>query len=171
MLEKVGIKMTIRPSERVAWVQKTLAGDFEMGTLLSGVRPDPDLVLAYRFAKDGPGNYMGVNNPELEKLFADGRTTYDVPKRQELYEKAQNIIADESYLCFIWRRQGVIAMQKALQGYTPPWTQAITMSTEFYLDKKCRKPSPADPLSRARERGNPRAAQAPPHDDGEGLFR
>ena len=135
MLEKVGIKMEIRPSERVAWVQKTLAGDFEMGTLLSGVRPDPDLVLGYRFSKDGAGNYMGVNNPELEKLFADGRTTYDVAKRQEYYEKAQNIIADESYLCFIWRRQGVIAMQKALQGYTPPWTQAITMSTEFWLDR------------------------------------
>jgi peptide/nickel transport system substrate-binding protein len=135
MLEKVGIKMQIRPSERVAWVQKTLAGDFEMGTLLSGVRPDPDLVLGYRFAKDGPGNYMGVFNEELEKLFADGRTTYDAAKRQEIYEKAQNIIADESYLCYIWRRQGVIAMQKSLQGYTPPWTQAITMSTEFWLDK------------------------------------
>jgi ABC-type transport system substrate-binding protein len=135
MLEKVGIKMQIRPSERVAWVQKTLAGDFEMGTLLSGVRPDPDLVLGYRFAKDGPGNYMGVDNPELEKLFTEGRTTYDVAKRQEIYEKAQNIIADESYLCYIWRRQGVIATQKALKGYTPPWTQAITMSTEFWLDK------------------------------------
>src|SRR5215212_6628175 len=135
MLEKVGIKMQIRPSERVAWVQKTLAGDFEMGTLLSGVRPDPDLVLGYRFSKDGPGNYMGVNNPELEKLFDEGRTTYDNAKRQELYEKAQQIVADESYLCFIWRRQGVIAMQKSLKGYTPPWTQAITMSTEFWLDK------------------------------------
>jgi ABC-type transport system substrate-binding protein len=111
------------------------AGDFGMGTLLSGVRPDPDLVLGYRFAKDGPGNYMGVDHPELEKLFADGRTTDDAAKRQEIYEKAQNIIADESYLCFIWRRQGVIAMQKSLQGYTPPWTQAITMSTEFWLDR------------------------------------
>ena len=59
MLEKVGIKMTIRPSERVAWVQKTLAGDFEMGTFLSGVRPDPDLVLGYRFQTNGSGNYMG----------------------------------------------------------------------------------------------------------------
>jgi peptide/nickel transport system substrate-binding protein len=119
----------------VAWVQKTLAGDFEMGTLLSGVRPDPDLVLGYRFSKDGPGNYMGVNNPELEKLFDEGRTSYDLAKRQAAYEKAQQIVADESYLCFIWRRQGVIAMQKALKGYTPPWTQAITMSTEFWLDK------------------------------------
>ena len=135
MLEKVGIKMTIRPSERVAWVQKTLAGDFEMGTLLSGVRPDPDLVLGYRFSVNGAGNYMGVNNPELEKLFDVGRTTYDLAKRQEVYEKAQEIIADDSYLCFIWRRQGIIATQKALKGYTPPWTQAITMSTEFWLDR------------------------------------
>ena len=135
MLEKVGIKMQIRPSERVAWVQKTLAGDFEMGTLLSGVRPDPDLVLGYRFSKDGPGNYMGVNNPELEKLFDEGRTTYDQAKRQAAYEKAQQIVADDSYLCFVWRRQGIIATRKTLKGYTPPWTQAITMSTEFYIDK------------------------------------
>ncbi len=31
--------------------------------------------------------------------------------------------------------QGVIAMQKALQGFTSPWTQAITMSTEYWLDR------------------------------------
>ncbi|MGE3267640.1 MAG: ABC transporter substrate-binding protein [Chloroflexota bacterium] len=135
MLEKVGIKMTIRPSERVAWVQKTLAGDFEMGTLLSGVRPDPDIVLGYRFADKGPGNYMGVLNQDLEKLFVEGRTTYELPKRQEIYEKAQSIIADESYLCFIWRRQGIIASQKSLKGWTPPWGQAITMSTELWMDK------------------------------------
>ena len=135
MLEKVGIKMTIRPSERVAWVQKTLAGDFEMGTLLSGVRPDPDIVLGYRFADKGPGNYMGVLNPELEKLFDTGRTTYELPKRQEIYEKAQEIVADESYLCFVWRRQGVIATQKSLKGWQPPFGQALVMSTELWMDK------------------------------------
>jgi peptide/nickel transport system substrate-binding protein len=135
MLEKVGIKMTIRPSERVAWVQKTLAGDFEMGTLLSGVRPDPDLVLGYRFASNGPGNYMGVNNPELDKIFDEGRTTYDLAKRQEIYEKAQTMINDESYVCFIWRRQGILATQKSLKGWTPPWGQALVMSTELWMDK------------------------------------
>jgi peptide/nickel transport system substrate-binding protein len=116
-------------------VQKTLAGDFEMGTLLSGVRPDPDIVLGYRFADKGPGNYMGVNNPELEKLFDAGRTTYELPKRQEIYENAQKIVADESYLCFIWRRQGTLASQKSLKGWQPPFGQALVMSTELWMDK------------------------------------
>ena len=135
MLDKVGIKMEIRPSERVAWVQKSLAGDFEMGTFLSGVRPDPDLVLGYRFQSDGSGNYMGWNNPELDSLLKEGRTTYDAAKRQQIYESVQKKIADEAYVLFVWRRQGVIATQKTLQGFTPPWTQAITMSTEMWLNR------------------------------------
>jgi peptide/nickel transport system substrate-binding protein len=135
MLEKVGVRMQIRPSERVAWVQKTLAGDFEMGTLLSGVRPDPDLVLGYRFGSKGAGNYMGWDNAELDKLFDEGRTTYDTPKRQEIYEKAQNIITEEAYLGFIWRRQGIIAMSKAVQGWNPPWGGYFISSPEVWLDR------------------------------------
>jgi peptide/nickel transport system substrate-binding protein len=135
MLDKVGIKMTIRPSERVAWVQKSLAGDLEMGTFLSGVRPDPDLVLGYRFQSDGSGNYMGWNDPEMDKLLNDGRTIYDAAKRQTIYENVQKKIADEAYVLFVWRRQGVVATQKALHGFTPPWGNAITMSTELWLDR------------------------------------
>jgi peptide/nickel transport system substrate-binding protein len=135
MLDKVGIKMEIRPSERVAWVQKSLAGDFEMGTFLSGVRPDPDLVLGYRFQSDGSGNYMGWNNPQLDSLLKEGRTIYDVAKRQDIYEKVQNMIAEDAYVIFVWRRQGVVATQKTLQGFVPPWTQALTMSTEMWLNR------------------------------------
>lgn len=135
MLEKVGVKMVIRPSERVAWVQKTLAGDFEMGTLLSGVRPDPDLVFGYRFVTGGSGNYMGWSHPEVDKLIGEGRTTYDVPKRQETYEKLQTIIADEAYLGFIWRRQGIIAMSKTVQGYIPPWGGYFINSPEIWLNR------------------------------------
>src|SRR5437899_7290438 len=66
-LEAVGIRLNLQPSERVAWVQKTQAGNFELGAFLSGTRPDADLVLGYRFAKDGPGNYAGYVNPEVDK--------------------------------------------------------------------------------------------------------
>jgi peptide/nickel transport system substrate-binding protein len=135
MLDKVGIKMTIRPSERVAWVQKSLAGDFEMGTFLSGVRPDPDLVLGYRFQSDGSGNYMGWADDELDKLLKQGRTIYDAAQRQTIYENVQKKIAEEAYVLFVWRRQGVVATQKALQGFVPPWTNAITMSTELWLNR------------------------------------
>ena len=46
MLEQIGIKMTLRPSERVAWVQKTLAGDYEFSAFQTGTprptRPHPE---------------------------------------------------------------------------------------------------------------------------------
>ena len=32
------------------------------------------------------------------------------------------MIAEEAYVLFVWRRQGVVATQKALQGFTAPWT-------------------------------------------------
>jgi peptide/nickel transport system substrate-binding protein len=135
MLEKIGVRMTLRPSERVAWVQKMLAGDYDMGTFLSGVRPDPDLVLGYRFAKAGPGNYALWENDELDKLFAEGRSTYDLNKRQEIYEKASNLIGEEAYVGFVWRRSGTIGMSKALQGFTPVWNGVYANSSEYWLDR------------------------------------
>ena len=135
MLEKIGVRMTLRPSERVAWVQKMLAGDYDMGTFLSGVRPDPDLVLGYRFAKGGPGNYALWESEELNKLLDEGRSTYDLAKRQELYEKASSLIGEEAYVGFVWRRSGTIGMSKALQGFIPVWNGVYPNSTEYWLDR------------------------------------
>ncbi|MFN8525938.1 MAG: ABC transporter substrate-binding protein [Chloroflexota bacterium] len=135
MLAQIGVKINLQPSERVAWVQKTLAGDYDMGTFLSGVRPDPDLVLGYRFAKGGPGNYSLWESADLNKLLDEGRVTYDTAKRQEAYEKAQAIITDEAYVGFIWRRSGTIATNKALQGFDTSWAGYMTNSTEMWLDK------------------------------------
>jgi len=135
MLAKIGVRMTLQPSERVAWVQKMLAGDYEFGTFLSGVRPDPDLVLGYRFAKGGPGNYAIWENPELDKLFDEGRSTYDTAKRQELYEKASNLIGDEAYVGFVWRRSGAAAMRKTVQGFTPVWGGVISSASEYWLSR------------------------------------
>src|SRR6266516_6337711 len=135
MLAAVGVKATLQPSERVAWVQKMQSGNFEMGTFLSGVRPEPDAVLGYRFAKDGPGNYAGWDNAELNQLVEQGRTSYDTARRQEIYEKIQNMVAEEAYVGFIWRRQGTIGMSKALKGYSPGWNSYLTDSTEYWLDR------------------------------------
>jgi len=135
MLQQIGVRMTLQPSERVAWVQKILSGDFAMGTFQSGVRPDPDLVLGYRFSKGGPGNYALWENAELDKLFVDGRTTYDLARRQEIYEKASNMIGEEAYVGFVWRRSGTAALRKSVQGFTPVWNGVIPNSTEYSLNR------------------------------------
>ena len=64
-----------------------------------------------------------------------GRTTYDLAKRQEAYEKAQQMINDEAYVGFVWRREGVNAMSKTVEGYISPWAGYFINSPEIWLNR------------------------------------
>ncbi len=135
MLGNVGVRVTLQPQERVAWVQKTMAGNFEFASFRSGTRPDPDLVVGYRFAKNGPGNYAGSENPELDRLLEEGRTTYDNAKRQAAYEQAQTLVFEDAYYSFTWRRNGGFGLTRALKNFADPWSGAFVNSTELWLDR------------------------------------
>jgi peptide/nickel transport system substrate-binding protein len=135
MLAKIGVRLTLQPSERVAWVNKTLAGNFEFATYLSGVRPDPDLVLGYRVGTNGSGNYASWTNADVEAALEEGRSTYDQAKRQAAYEKVQQRIYDDAYYGFVWRRPGTFAMTSALKGFQAPIQGYFTNSMELWLDR------------------------------------
>jgi peptide/nickel transport system substrate-binding protein len=135
MLGQVGIQLTLQPFERVAWVERTLSGNFEFASFISGTRPDPDLVLGYRFAAAGAGNYSGWVNPEVEAAVRDGRSTYDTAKRQAAYEKLQTVVYQEAYYGFIWRRKQTVASTSALKDFEPPLSGLFKNSTEVWLDR------------------------------------
>lgn len=135
MLAKIGVRLTLQPSERVAWVNKTLAGNFELGSYLSGVRPDPDLALGYRVGTNGAGNYGAWTDPEIDTALQEGRSTYDNAKRQAAYEKVQQRIFDAAYYGFVWRRPGTFAMASALKGFQAPLQGYFTNSLELWLDR------------------------------------
>jgi len=135
MLAKVGVRLTLQPSERVAWVNKTLAGNFEFGSYLSGVRPDPDLALGYRVATGGSGNYAAWTDPAVDAALQEGRSTYDLAKRQAAYETVQQIMFDAAYYGFVWRRPGTFAMTSALKGFQTPLQGYFTNSMQLWLDR------------------------------------
>ena len=135
MLAQIGVRATLQPSERIAWVQKTLSGDYEFGTFQSPVRPEPDFLLSNILAENGPANYMNWQDTEIQRMLREARTTYDTNQRQQLYEQVQNRIADEAYVGFVWRRSGALAASKALKNVAPGWTTPISNSTEMWLDR------------------------------------
>jgi peptide/nickel transport system substrate-binding protein len=135
MLAKIGVRATLQPSERIAWVQKTLSGDYEFGTFQSPVRPEPDFLLSNILAENAPANYMNWSDETIQGLLREARTTYDTAKRQQLYEQVQNRIADEAYVGFVWRRSGALAASKALKNVAPGWTTPLSNSTEMWLDR------------------------------------
>ncbi|MFN8636485.1 MAG: ABC transporter substrate-binding protein [Chloroflexota bacterium] len=136
MLEKVGIRLTLQASERVAWVQKTLAGDYEFSAFQTGVpRPDSDLTLTAYLATKGTSAWVGLDNPAIDKLLEEGRTTYDVQKRVATYAQVQKMVFDDAYVGFTWRRSGAWAFGKAVKGYGDPYLNVVTSGTEVWLDR------------------------------------
>jgi len=135
MLAKIGVRLTLQPSERVAWVNKTLAGNFEFGSYLSGVRPDPDVALGYRVGTNGSGNYAAWTDPAVDAALEEGRSTYDAAKRQAAYETVQQKIFDAAYYGFVWRRSGTFAMTSALKGFQTPLQGYFSNSMELWLDR------------------------------------
>ena len=135
MLSQVGIRLTLQPFERVAWVERTLSGNFELASFISGTRPDPDLVLGYRFASAGPGNYAGWASQDVDAALSEGRSTYDSARRQAAYEKVQTLVHQDAYYGFIWRRKGTVASTSSLKDFEPPLSGLFQNSTEIWLDR------------------------------------
>lgn len=136
MLEKIGIRLTLQPSERVAWVQKSGAGQFEMSAFQTGTpRPDSDLTLTAYVGAKGPSGWTGINDERIEKGLEEGRTTYDLAKRVEAYKKVQSVIYEDAYIGFTWRRNGAFALSKAVRDYEEPYLSLFANSTAVWLDR------------------------------------
>ncbi|MEZ0289780.1 MAG: ABC transporter substrate-binding protein [Sulfolobales archaeon] len=98
-LRKVGIDVKIEEYEIAAWEDKVVKKrDFDLALLDGFQGPDPDNMRS-RF---GPGAYLNManySNPEFGELLNKAAVEPNFTKRQELYWKAQEIMArDLPYL-------------------------------------------------------------------------
>ncbi len=64
-------------------------------------RSDPDGNIFNYFTIDGPNNFPGWENEEVDRLLNEARTETNQTARAELYAQAQQIIADEAPLLFL----------------------------------------------------------------------
>ena len=72
-------------------------------------------------------NDMKYCNPELDKINAEAKRTFDEDARRELLIQAQNIVNDEQPIAVLDFSQGHAAYRDALQNYNPgPWGVDLT---------------------------------------------
>lgn len=65
---------------------------------------------------EGWWNPASYNNPEVDKLLEDGRTTFDKEKRKVIYQKLQTILADDQPVAFIVFGNYVYALNDKITG-------------------------------------------------------
>lgn len=119
MLDSVGIRVTIDALERLAWLDKIKTLNYDMVTYQTGVRPDPDSILAGRFETGADKNYAGMSDSTLDQMLARGRSSYDDSVRTAAYADVQKRIYDTAAYGTIWYKKYYDANRKTLKGRTP----------------------------------------------------
>ena len=123
MLDKIGVKIDIEGLERVAWGQKVRqSNDFEMATQQTSTPLDPD-VISQAWAPDGPAAYVRPNEPHIQDCLAEGRTTYDVQKRQATYAKCATQMYETAWWGHMW-----------IQPYNYLTKKNLKISSPFYSE-------------------------------------
>jgi ABC-type transport system substrate-binding protein len=62
-------------------------------------------------------NFIGYSNPEVDRLFAEGRRELDRAKRAEKYARIQEILHDDQPYTWLYWRNSFYGFSKSLRGY------------------------------------------------------
>jgi peptide/nickel transport system substrate-binding protein len=115
-----GIKMTPAPAgDQATTINKALAHDFQAVGWRNHPGADPDTQYVW-WQSTSPVNFGSINDPQLDKLLADGRSETDPAKRQKIYEDLNKLFASQVYN--VWGSWTVwaVAYQSNVHGLLGP---------------------------------------------------
>jgi len=118
-LKEIGIKVKIRVLEWSVFIlectQKKNFDTVLLGWSLS-LDPDPFDIWHSSKTKEGEFNFLGYNNPEVDRLILEGRRTFDQKIRQKLYRKIHELIFNDQPCMFLYSPDSLLVIDKRIQG-------------------------------------------------------
>ncbi|RBY84120.1 ABC transporter substrate-binding protein [Blastococcus sp. TF02A-30] len=116
-LEPIGIDVNIETLDFATWLDRQGQGDFDAFYLGWLGNLDPAAYYQEQHQTDGPNNYQGYSNPEVDQLLQQGSTETDEDARKEIYDQAARIIVDDVSYLYLYNPDVVQAWAPDLQGY------------------------------------------------------
>lgn len=136
-LQAIGVTANVRVGEYGASNDAIAAGDADMFLQAWVTTPqgDPGAVLEALLKSTGGSNSGGYNNPELDQLLADGRTTFDQEGRETIYDRVQEIIASDTALIPVFHVSQTNVARAGLTGYAVHPTETYWITHETAMSK------------------------------------
>ncbi len=115
-LEQVGVRMNVRPTESTVIQDLTQKRKFQayFGGWGSGTDPDSSENI---WATGAGRNFISYSNPEVDRLFVEGRRELDRAKRAEKYARIQEILYEDQPYTWLYMRNSFYGFSKNLRGY------------------------------------------------------
>ena len=125
-LAAIGVKLEIELLELNVYVDRWLAGDFDMAVALNGGRSDPYTMYARYWTK--AGNLQKVANyidDTLDSLMQQGRAETDPAKRKEIFAQFEAHLAEMAPWIWLSTGYGYTAQLKTVSGFEPSPTGTL----------------------------------------------
>jgi peptide/nickel transport system substrate-binding protein len=120
MLKQVGINMQIQSNEMSTFFADIGKGNFQMYSLSRNGIQDPDFYYVIFYSKNTPpdGQNRGYyNNPKIDQLLQQGRSTFDRAKRKPAYVEVQKIVQEDLPYISLYLQSNVAIMRSNIDGY------------------------------------------------------
>jgi peptide/nickel transport system substrate-binding protein len=118
-LDRLGIVCNLRTLEFTVLQEKMLEHKFQaaFGGWGAGADPDTSENIFSTKAATGGRNFGLYSNPEVDKLFAEGKLEFDRAKRAAIYAKIDLLLWDDQPYTWLYYRNSFYAFNKKLRGY------------------------------------------------------
>lgn len=123
-LKRGNINAQIEPVTRAGDNERRHSLNFQLSYTPKIVTQDIDSYLVGEFYSKSAHNYMGINDPDLDKVVLAQRSETDPNKRLDLIRQAVRIVNDHSYALAFYYPKGSIFWQPRLKDFTPNWGPA-----------------------------------------------
>ena len=120
MLKQVGINMEIQSNEMSTFFADIGKGNFQMYSLSRNGIADPDFYYVIFYSKNTPpdGQNRGYyNNPKVDQLILQGRSTFDRAKRKPVYVEIQKTVQEDLPYISLYMQNNVAVMRNNIDGY------------------------------------------------------
>lgn len=121
-LADIGITVKIRILEWSAFVTNFINKRRFDAVILGWTIPlDPDAYDVWHSSKTKPEelNFISYNNPEVDKLLVQGRSTFDQKERKKYYDRFQEILAEDQPYTFLYVPEALIITHNRFRGIQP----------------------------------------------------
>ena len=133
-LGEVGVEVDISEVDQGALITTAVGGKFDVALWRNHPGADPDTQYNWWYSKSIL-NFGHINDPEVDKLLDEGRTSVDESKRRETYQKLSRLMSEKYYNAWNWYTEWGFPHKKEvrnLDGATlPDGTKAAKLNWGF----------------------------------------
>jgi len=142
-LKKIDIKVNIETLEWLTFRYKIITKKlFDIVLLSRHYIWDPDLYNVWHSSKtrEGEWNFLSYKNSQVDELLERGRNTVDRPQRQSIYQRIQEIMAQDPPCVFLSNADAIFVAKKNIQGISPSPLGIFPNISAWSIDGKDRPP-------------------------------